>query len=224
MPLVCDELSQNTVDMLNTNINRLPENNPLRKESDAGNIIVRKENDAVIYISNAGFHFSRIQGNLESTIIYDICHIRNSVCVPLVLNAADPMVIKSVLNRFVEQHGAKLASQIDYTITKHNGSTLMLCNLPSGVLKNLLADKGGFLETRYSGPAKAIDAIPTLHKLSPIVSDHIDGDGIVRSVFSTQYNPGQYTMTLALHYKILQEVIKMPNSRITLYSVGAWQP
>jgi hypothetical protein len=217
MPLVCAELSATDVSTLNRILQEKPVTHLLRKESMDGWVSVSSQSGAAVFHSAAGFTFRRIRESLYATILDEINGVREYVCSALQLE--NPVMVQAMLNRFVERHGLKMASQIDHVLIEHDGKTLMLVNLPSCVVRDMMAPMGGRMTTGFSGSVRALRNIPTLLKYGDIQGDDED---VFRGVIATEYKKDSYTYVQGFHYALLQEVISRPGLGITLTPVGRW--
>lgn len=228
MPLVCDELAPETVAALNRKIFALPEEHPLKRESADCDMTITQIEDVAVYKSKAGFYFSRIAHNLESTLMADIRGKREYLCTMFVVDEPDgpegpaPLTgdeaVQKLKERFLETHGERLYNQIDFFDFYHRGARLLLVKLPSSVLRHMLAPTGGFLTTTFSGPVDKLATIPTLVKL---VTEMPERDG-QRAVIVTKYTEGLYHKAAGLHWDIVREVIKRPHSGIYLGPIAVW--
>lgn len=233
MPLVCDELAPETVAALNRKIAACAPDHPLRKESEDSDLYVWTEGDCTvaIYKSKAGFYFSRISHNLESTLMAEIRGKREYLCTMFVVDEPEDAVagtggtplsgeaaVKKLLEHFQEKHGVKLFSQMDYFDFHHRGARLLLVKLPSSVLRHMLAPTGGFLSTTFSGPLDSLQTIPTLVR---VVTEMPERDG-QRAVIVTKYTEGLHDKAMRLHWDIVREIIARPNSGITIGPIALW--
>jgi hypothetical protein len=217
MPILCDELSNETLLVLNKRIAKLPSEHPLRKE---GNTIVTKYGDYVIFQSEAGLYFRRIVTNIEAEIRKEIDGQREYLCSVFEVDAGDPSVVEKLRVRFQESHGLKLARQIEDCVIQLGGKQLMLVKFPSSVLRHMLEPTGGFLRTGFSGLRGNLRQIPTLVQFCQVPSGD-DGD-FVKSAIVTEYKEEHYHSAKAVHYNILREVVTKPNLGITLYPFAVW--
>ena len=217
MPLVCAELSATDVSTLNRIIQEKPVTHLLRKESMDGWVSVSTKGGAAVFHSAAGFAFRRIRESLYTTILDEINGKREYLCSALQLE--NPAMVQAMLNRFVETHGQKMANQIDHVLIHHDGKTLMLVNLPSCVVRDMMAPVGGRMTTGFSGSVRNLRRIPTLLKFGDIKGND---DDAFRGVITTEYKKDSYAYVQGFHYALLQEVISRPGLGITLTPVGRW--
>lgn len=217
MPILCDELSNETLVNLNARIAKLSSEHPLRKE---GNTVVVKDGDYVIFQSEAGFYFRRIVLDVESEIVKEIEGQREYLCSVFEVDAEDPSVVEKLRARFQESHGYKLARQIEDCLITIGGKQLMLVKFPSCVLRDMLEPTGGFLRTGFSGLRKNLREIPTLVQFCQVPSGE-DSD-FVKSAIVTEYKEEHYKSAKAVHYNILREVVNKPHLGITLHPFALW--
>lgn len=224
MPLVCDEIRGEALVALNRRIAALPLSHPLRKECADGNVEVANQCGVMYFHSAAGFYFEHMQTeDLETEIARHIKTPRNYHCSAFEVDADDPTVVRKLLDRFQEQHGAKYARTIDHAVIHFKGKQLMLVKFPGPVLRQILSPGGGLMKTGYSGPIDSIKQIPTIMKLGGL-KDTFATDGFVRNMVVTEYASGQLPLINRIHWDIVREVIARPNLGITLNPVGAWDP
>lgn len=222
MPLVCDSLPLEKLATLNERIGRLPETNPLRKESQDGNIRVFVQNDILVLHSVNGFYFEHmLVPDIESELARHIRTPRAYHCAAFEVDHNDASVVDKLLDRFQEQHGVKMRNMIDWCVVKHNDTQLMLTKLPPCILRHMLAPTGGLMQTAYSGPVDKLVSIPTFAKLG-VLSNEFVIDGRVKSVLVTKYIASHYEAVKRLHWDIVREVIARPHSGITLGPVAVW--
>jgi hypothetical protein len=178
--------------------------------------------DVLILHSAGGFYFEHMATpDLESELMKHIRSTRDYHCSAFEVDADDPSVVEKLLDRFQEQHGTKMRNMIDWCIITHEKKQLMLCKLPSCILRHMLAPTGGLLKTVYSGPITSLQTIPTLVKLGILSNDFVV-DGQVRSVLATEYKDYHYYAVQRLHWDVVREVIARPHSGITLGPVAVW--
>lgn len=220
MPLICDELSSETVTALYAKIQKLPEGHLLRKDAVDGNLVVYKDGECAIFHSSAGFYFRRIRHDLESEIMADIRENRDYLCSAFEVDRDDPSVVQKLRERFQESHGHKMARMIDDHVMMHSEKQIMLVKFPSCVLRHMLTTSGGVLKTGFSGLRSNLAQIPTLVRFGQIPDD--EEHAFVKSMIVTQYKDHQYLAAQRVHYDILREVIARPNIGITLNPVSLW--
>lgn len=222
MPLLCDDLSVETVTALNRRIQRLPETHPLRKDCTSGNVLAFKQFDVLILHSPAGFYFEHMAvPDLETELVRHIRSPRDYHCTAFEVDRDDPSVVEKLLDRFQEQHGVKMRRMIDWCLIKHDGKELMLVKLPPCILRHMLGPTGGLMKTGYSGPADKLAAIPTLAKLG-VLQDAFIVDGHIKSMLAAEYKDHQYEAVKHLHWDVVREVIARPHSGICLFPVAQW--
>lgn len=222
MPLLCESLSSETVASLNRLISRFPTEHPLRKECMDGDVLVFKQYDVLVLHSAAGFYFEHMdQPDLETALIRHIKAQRTYHCSAFEIDADDPTVVEKLLTRFQEQHGEKIARQIDWCTITFNKKELMLVKFPPCLLRHLLAPSGGMMLTAYRGPIETLSLLPTLERFG-VLKDPFIVDGRVNSVFATQYKEPQYETVKKIHWDIVREVIARPHSGICLGPVAQW--
>ena len=217
MPLVCQELSLANVSNINRVLQGKSPDHPLRKESVDGQITVVSSDGAAVFHSAAGFSFRRIRENLYTTILEEIDANREHLCSALHLK--DLSMVPSILDRFVEAHGRKLANKIDHIVIDHDGKLLMLLNLPTCVVRHMIEHTGGRMSTGFSGSVDSLRKIPMLAKYGNIV----DTEGnMFRGCVMTEYKKDAYAHVRNFHYAIVQEVISRPDLGVTLLPVACW--
>jgi hypothetical protein len=222
MPLICDELSLTTVGALNRRIAKLPASHPLHKECLDGTVTTFKQNDVLVFHSAGGFYFEHmVTPDLETELMRHIRTPRDYHCTVFEVDSDDPSVVEKLLDRFQEQHGAKMRKMIDWCVIVFQGKQLMLCKLPACILRHMLAPTGGLMKTTYKGPIDSLKQIPTLVKLG-ILSNEFVVDGSVRSMLATEYKDYHYNTVTRLHWDVVREVIARPHLGITLGPVGVW--
>jgi hypothetical protein len=159
--------------------------------------------------------------DLETEILRHIRGSRNYHCTAFEVDADDPSVVEKLLDRFQEQHGVKLRNQMDWCVIHFQGKQLMLCKLPSCMLRHMLAPTGGLMKTLYKGPVESLQSIPTLVKLGVLSNDFIV-DGRISSAIVTEYKEYHYEAVQRLHWDIVREVVARPHSGITLGPIAVW--
>ena len=218
MPLICQEISATELVHINRILHDKPLTHPIRKESMDGNVNVFSSDGAAIFHSADGFRFRRITGSLAETILDEINMKREYLCSALQLDTES--AIPMILNRFVEAHG-RAAAQIDYVITKHGGTTLMLINLPSTIVGHMMSATGGRMTTGFSGRVADLRKIPTIFKYGDLKGEDSE---MFRGCISTEYKKESYQYVREFHAAFLQEVISRPYLGITLMPLARWDP
>jgi hypothetical protein len=229
MPLVCEELAPETVAALNRKIFALGDDHPLKRESTDCDMVVSRIEDVAVYKSKAGFYFTRVSHNLESTIMSEIRGKREYLCTMFVVDEHEPEshdrpvltgdeAVQKLKERFLESHGLRLYNQIDFFDFYDRGARLLLVKLPSSVLRHMLAPTGGVLTTIFSGPLEKLSELPTLVK---VVTTMPERDG-QRAAIVTQYGEGLYYKAAQIHWDIVKEVMRKPNSGIYIGPIAVW--
>ena len=222
MPLVCDVISQDKLSILNSQVLKLSDDHPLRRECVDGNVAVFEQNGILVLHSAGGFYFERDESHsIEVALERHIHRPRNYHCTAFEVDNDDPSVVYKLLDRFQEQHGISMRNQIDWCVIQFNGKQLMLVKLPACILRHMLAPSGGLMKTGYKGPIDTLSKIPTLAKLGILSNDFIV-DGRVASMLVTEYKPEHYVAVKRLHWDIVREVIARPHSGIALGPVAVW--
>jgi len=222
MPLVCNDIPHDILAKLNARISKLPQSNPLHKESLDGEVRVFVQNNSLVFHSAGGFYFEHMTStDLESELMRHIRTPRSYHCTAFEVDRDDPSVVQKLLDRFQEQHGVKMRSMIDWCVITFQGKELMLCKLPPCVLRHMLAPTGGLMRTNYKGPIDSLRAIPTLAKLG-ILSNQFEVDGKVSSTLVTEYKDYHYNAVMRMHWDLVREVIAHPHSGIMLGPVACW--
>ncbi len=221
MPLVCSTLPYPIVTELNAAILRLPDGHTFRKETVDGDLTVTVDADVVIFHSAAGYSFRRLDGDsLEEALRKEIAESRDFLCTMFEVDQDDPSVVHKLLDRFQENHGAKLARKIDYHILNTGKGQRMLVKLPSCLVRHMLAPTGGLLKTYFTGPRGALRSIPMLTQYGRIPEG--DDEASFSSVIVTEYKEGQLPLVQHFHYEILREVLAAGSKGITIGPVGVW--
>lgn len=223
MPLVCEDLSSSTLSALNRRIQRLSADHPLHKECMDGNVRVFVQDNNLIFHSASGFFFEHMPPNadLETEIAIAIKTPREYHCSAFEVDADNPAVVQMLRDRFVEQHGKKLASQIDDCVISFHGKRLMLVKFPSSVLRHMMAPTGGVLKTGFRGTIESLAQIPTLVRLGAVDPAYLE-DGILNHMVATEYKEGYYPLVQRIHWDIVREVIARPHSGIALFPIACW--
>lgn len=224
MPLVCEALSYEALSALNRRIQRLSIDHPLHKECMDGNVRVFVQNDFLVFHSASGFFFERmafVGADLETEIARAIKTPRDYHCSAFEVDADIPNIVQMLRDRFVEQHGKKLASQIEDCVISFNGKRLMLVKFPASVLRHMMAPTGGVLKTGFRGTIESLVKIPTLMRLGAVDPAYLE-DGILNHMVATEYKDGYYPLVQRIHWDIVREVIARPHSGIALFPIACW--
>lgn len=225
MPLVCDSLSHEALSALNRRIQRLSADHPLHKECIDGNVHVFIQDNVLVFHSASGFFFEYMtcaNADLETEIARAIKTPREYHCSAFEVDATNPDVVQMLRDRFVEQHGAKLASQIQDCVISFHGKRLMLVKFPASVLRHMMAPTGGVLKTGFRGLIQSLVKIPTLVRLGAIDPAYVEEDGVINHMVATEYKEGYYPLVQRIHWDIVREVIARPHSGIALFPVACW--
>ena len=217
MPLVCHELTSDELLIVNRELHEKPLTHPIRKESMDGRVDVFTQSGAVIFHSADGFHFRRVSGSLFETVLAEINMKREYLCSALEIDTLS--AVPSILNRFTESHGLRLAAQIDHIIIEYGGKTLMLINLPSTVVRHMMAPMGGRLTTGFAGRVSDLRKIPTIFKYGNLQGSDTD---MFRGCIGTEYKKDSYQYVREFHGAFLQEVISRPGLGITVMPLARW--
>ena len=224
MPLLCSLLSHDGLLALNRRVLGLPVDHPLRKEClDGGVTLTCPATPAAgtavaVFHSAAGFYYERFDrgaASLEADLLRIVGAPRVYHCTAFEVDRGDPSVVKKLLERFQEQHGAKLAQQIDHHVLPWESRQLILVKLPPTVLRHMLAPSGGLLKTRFAGPLSALRQLPTLVRFG-VLTDAFETDGRVHSMVATEYPETHYAAVQKVHWDLVREVLAVPHSGITL--------
>lgn len=219
MSIVCTSLPSATVAELNAQIKTLPANHALRRDNMT--YIIRQDDVVLFRGSSGAMYYVRSSAPIEDVIREDIAQQeRPYLCSIFVVDSMD--LVGKMLERFQENHGVKMARQIDHYIYHFNGEILMLVKLPSCVVRHMLAPTGGLLKTTYSGPVDSIKRLDTLSRFVGYYKDDEIHDGRIKSVFATQYGEGMLPIVERIHYDVLRDVIKHPNLGLCVGPIGQW--
>jgi len=170
----------------------------------------------VIFLSEKGFRFRTLKTDIVSTVVAEIKTPLNCLCSGFVIDEEE--VAPSILEKLVERHGAKLARTVESVIIYHKDETLMLLNLPSGIVRHMMSPSGGVMRTNFSGPTTALRHIPTFANYGHLPDDAPTYKGCI----ATEYKAGALYSVLGFHHNILKEVIAHPGLGITLERIGTW--
>jgi hypothetical protein len=215
MPLTCTFLSHEDVATMNHQILRLPMSHPLRKECVDGEVKLMRYEDIYYTHSAGGFYFERSREAF-------INGARTYHCSAFVID--DPGAVSKLLDRFREQHGAKMFARMDYAIVVHRDQRLMLVKFPPCMLRHMLAPSGGQMKTGLIGPRDALGELPALVKTGALANAQEYMDGRYGVVVATGYSEGYLSLVERLHWDIVREVIAHPGRGLTVCPVGAWEP
>lgn len=212
MPITCDVLDSTQIAELNEEITKLPAGHPLRSRT-----VVHDTGDVTVLEFESGNLFFYRCGPVAA--VHDHMDIANRryLCVAFELASGDPEITNKLRNRFVEQHGHK-AAQIDWF--HWTDRRLLLALLPATVLEEIMRDQGGSVMTTVSGAKDVLLDIPAFRGAAEQAEASVDGR--VQIVIGMDYPQGYYYAARGLHWTLVQEVIRRPNSGITLGPVARW--
>lgn len=217
MPLLSDDLSADALHRLTREIRCMPAEHHLHKELMDGAIRIFKDGDYAVFHSAGGFYFRHMTtGNLEETVHEDIHGVRDYLCTAFTVDSDDPTVVQKLLNRFEENHGARMAKMIEHLVLTFEGKRLMLVKLPSCIVRHMLEPTGGVLRTKLAGPVESLAELPTLGKLGVQIEEFAD------TVIATEYQEGYYILARRMHFDILKEVLAHPNKGIVVKMFAVW--
>jgi hypothetical protein len=221
MPLLCSLVSHDPLLALNRRVLGLPVDHPLRKEClDGGVTLTCPAGTAVaVFHSAAGFYFERLDADatsLEADLLRIVGSPRVYHCTAFEVDHDDPSVVQKLLDRFQEQHGAKLARQIEHCVIPWESRQLMLVKLPPAVLRHMLAPCGGLIKTRFAGSLAALRQLPTLVRFGVLTDAFEADDGRVHSMVATEYPETHYAAVQKVHWDLVREVLAVPHSGIVL--------
>jgi hypothetical protein len=222
MPLLSSFVPHDVLLALNRRVLGLPVDHPLRAECMEGNVILGRidtaEGAVAVFQSAKGIYFERLNAgaaSLDHELLKIVGLPRAYHCTAFEVDHDDPSVVQKLLDRFQEQHGAKLAQQIEHCVVPFESKQLMLVKLPPTVLRHMLAPSGGVLKTRFSGSLDALRRLPTLVRFG-VLTDAFETDGRVTSMVATQYSEAHYDTVQKIHWDLVREVLAVPHSGITL--------
>jgi hypothetical protein len=220
MPIFCEPLAAETLKALNDEVNKLPLEHHMRKDSDAGivSIAYDKKENVTIFHAQSGFYFRR--GKLVESIQADLNFGRGLICSTYELSANEPTLPAKLRAGFEERFGAKKAKKIDTYEAHFNGRIFLLAKFPRDVMKQIFEPEGGILTTGFKGSRASLLQIPTLTKYLEF-KEQAD-DAPIKSDFATEYKKDGYIYTRNVHYQILQDVVQHPNLGIVLSPIAAW--
>jgi len=217
MPLSCDALSYETLYELNHLLLSQPESHPLRKESVDGTVSVSVFEQVLLFHSAAGYSFRRMHSDLESTLRAEITEPRDSLFTTFEVD--NEALIPTLLDRFQERHGVKLARQMDHHLFMAGGRKRLIVKLPTGMVRHMLAPTGGLLKTVVSGPVLSLRSIPMVARYGNLP---VKDEGIYTSVIVTEYKEAQYPLVQAFHHAIVREVLEAGPQGITVGPIAVW--
>jgi hypothetical protein len=222
MPIVCKELSPDTLDSIHRRLERAPPSHPLRTDSLDGTVTVWSHKGFLIYHSASGYYFQRIVTDVETTLLEDVSTDRSALCTSyhILDEGQSSELVKKLHDRYTELHGEK-ARMIESVVVPHNDKLFALFKLPAFVVRHMMAPSGGQLRTTFSGKLPILRQIPILAQFKCVPET---GDSLFGSSLVTSYTAGYYEPARALHWGLVQQVIQRPNSGITLKDVGLWIP
>jgi hypothetical protein len=222
MPIFCEHLAAETLKALNDEVRKLPSEHHLRKDSTDGivSIAYDAKQNVTIFHAKSGFYFRR--GGLVESIRADLNFGRGLICSAYELTD-DTNLPESMKATFQEKFGQKGARKIDTYLAHFNDRIFLLAKIPRDVMKILFEPDGGVLKTHFKGPRHSLVQIPTLTKYLEFKdpTDPTDPKPI-ESVFATEYTKGHLDYTRAVHYQILQDIVRSPGLGITLGPIAAW--
>lgn len=212
MPIICDVLDSTQIAELNEEIAKLPNGHPLRSRT-----IVHDCGDVTVLEFESGNMFFYRSGPVAA--VHDHMDIANRryLCVAFELTSDDPAIPNKLRDRFTDQHGRK-AAQIDWYTWTDRG--LLLALLPATVLEEIMRDQGGSVMTTVGGNKETLLGIPAFRGAAEQAEAAVDGR--VQIVIGMDYPAGYFHAARSLHWTLVQEVIRRPNSGITLGPVARW--
>ena len=213
MLLQCSLLLQDDLKELNTAVGSLSKHPWL-----SNNVTILVQGERAIFCSEKGFRFRRIQTNLKQTIHDEIFNPLQCLCSAFSINETTPDILEKLLDSFTEKHGSKLVKTIDTVSFVFNNDNLMLMNLPSGIVRHMMAPSGGLVSTQFSGPIAGLRTIPTLLNYGNLPDDAITYKGCI----TTEYKAGGYEAVLSFHYNLVREVCEHPGAGVTLSHIAKW--
>ncbi len=212
MPITCDVLDSTQITELNEEIAKLPAGHPLK-----GKTVVYDLGDVTVLEFESGNMFFYRCGPVTAVHNHMDIAQRRYLCVAFELTSDDPDVTNKLRNRFVEQHGHK-AAQIDWYMWSER--RLQLALLPATVLEEIMRDQGGSVMTTVAGNKDTLLEIPAFRGAAQ--QAEVGEDGRVQIVIGMDYPAGYYYAARGLHWTLVQEVIRRPNSGIMLGPVARW--
>lgn len=222
MPIICKEISNDTLDSVYRRLERAPPSHPLRKDSLDGTVTCWSHKGYLIYHSTSGFYFQRIVDDIATTLVEDLSAERNALCTSYQIldESQSDELVKKLKDRYTELHGSHVI-MIETVVVSHDNKLFALFKLPAFVVRHMMAPSGGQLRTTFSGKLPMLRKIPILQQFKCVPET---GDSQFGSSLVTSYSAGYYEPARALHWGLVQQVIQRPNSGITLKMVGLWTP
>jgi len=217
MPLVCDALAYDVLAELNRLLLAQPLSHPLRKESVDGTVTVSVEGPVLLFHSAAGYSFRRLKGDVEATLRADITEPRDSLCSTFEVD--DDALVPTLLERFQERHGVKMARQMDHHVFTSGGRKRIIVKLPTCMVRHMLAPTGGLMKTVVSGPVASLRAVPMVARYGSLPTEDSDK---YTSVIVTEYKEDMYPMVLNFHYAIVKEVMAAGPLGISVGPIAQW--
>lgn len=134
---------------------------------------------------------------------------------------ADGSVLAGIIGNYRRLYGDRLAAKIDALYFVLGGKKFYTVLIPKEIIQAMLADKQGELITHVSGSAAALRSVPIL---AGLVGDDVEGASTVRRGFVTTYTAGGQQASRAIHWKVVRQVLAVPNSGISVGPVAVWTP
>lgn len=219
MPIFCEPLAAETLKALNDEVKKLPPEHHLRKDSEEGIVSIAydtKEN-VTIFHAKSGFYFRR--GGLVDSIRADLNFGRGLICSAYELKD-DTTLPETLKGTFQERFGQKGAKKIDTYLAHFNDRIFLLAKIPRDVMKQIFEPEGGVLKTHFKGPRDSLVQLSTLTKY--LEFKETNDPTPIESVFATEYTKGHLDYTRAVHYQILQDLVRSPGLGVTLGPIAAW--
>lgn len=215
MPIICDQLDSHIVAGFNRRLSRLDPSHSLKRD-EKESIFITQYGDYVIYQVKDKFYFHRIQYDLENTIVQDMNHNRNCLC--LAITGFDDSNPIETVNYFIGQFGVpRWREFVEYLQIQTNENKLLLLKFPKLFAKNMLIKNQGSLKTFYYGPASVLSKVKQLKLTVESIDKRIGG------LVGVNYGLEGYYYALNKHWDIVKEVIQNhKNSGICLKYVGDW--
>jgi len=174
--------------------------------------------DKVVFCSKKGFRFRRIEESVVQTVSTELYTPNNCLCSVFSLSDATPDIVQKLMNSLSEKHGVKLVNTIDSVLVSYEGDTLMLLNLPSGILRHMMAPSGGLMRTYFGGVVSDLRKIPMLLNYGNLP----DTDNHYAGCLTTEYKAGGLDSVTAFHYNLVREVVANPGLGISLSRIATW--
>jgi hydroxymethylpyrimidine pyrophosphatase-like HAD family hydrolase len=194
MPLLSNQLSQElltALTKLETEIH--PFSNRLNK-----NIYIWVQDGNLVYKCEEQFYFHHIDKSIEETFLKDIQFERQCLVIAFEIDGDYIEIENKLRQRFAEQHGQRWANMIESLRIIENERTLLLMKLPAFIVRHLMCQTGGTLESIVKN--KTTD------------------------ILATQYVEGAYELALSYHWENVKKLIASPNHGTTILFVGRWTP